>query len=57
MNAPTNTPKPTRWNLAQPGYGIPSPELLARSDQGLARFLGHTDEGHDENGREDGGAG
>ncbi|MCX5174473.1 hypothetical protein [Streptomyces virginiae] len=40
MSAPTNGPEPTRWTLAQPGYGTPSPELLARADRGLARFLG-----------------
>ncbi|MGW7342825.1 hypothetical protein [Streptomyces sp. NPDC054854] len=43
MSVPTNGPKPTRWTLAQPGYGTPFPELLARAERGLARFLG--DEG------------
>ncbi|MFI5867427.1 hypothetical protein [Streptomyces sp. NPDC051546] len=53
MNTPTTSPTPTRSGLPQPGYGIPSPGLLARSDQGLARFLSHADEDHDDNGHED----
>ncbi|MGW7029196.1 hypothetical protein ACWGFX_18695 [Streptomyces xanthophaeus] len=47
MSAPTNGPEPTRLTLAQPGYGTPSPELLARADRGLARFLGDQDEHRD----------
>ncbi|MER6782235.1 MULTISPECIES: hypothetical protein [unclassified Streptomyces] len=43
MNAPTNGPEPARWNLIRPGFGTPSPELPARADRGLARFLGDQD--------------
>ncbi|GGT84470.1 hypothetical protein [Streptomyces lateritius] len=28
--------------LHQPGYGVPSPALVARADRGFARFLART---------------
>ncbi|MGI5360009.1 hypothetical protein ACQI4E_32575 [Streptomyces sp. CA-252508] len=28
--------------LHQPGYGVPSPALVARADRGFARFLSRT---------------
>jgi hypothetical protein len=28
--------------LTQPGYGVPSPALMARADRGFARFLART---------------
>ncbi|MCY0932420.1 hypothetical protein OTB20_41015 [Streptomyces sp. H27-H1] len=54
MRASANVPEPAYWDVAQPGYGVPSPGLLARSDQGLARFLGHVDEDSGDSGPEDG---
>ncbi|MEV0375898.1 hypothetical protein AB0I10_40320 [Streptomyces sp. NPDC050636] len=33
---------PQGRGLQQPGYGVPSSALLARSDRGLARFLAAT---------------
>ncbi|MER6126287.1 hypothetical protein ABT173_27430 [Streptomyces sp. NPDC001795] len=41
MRAPTHTtgPPPSGRGLQQPGYGVPSPALLARADRGFARFL------------------
>lgn len=41
MRAPSHTtgPTPAGRGLQQPGYGIPSPALLARADKGFARFL------------------
>lgn len=54
MDAPCNAPEPTRWRDAQPGFGAPSPGLLARSDQGLARFLDHVDDYHEDRESEDG---
>ena len=39
MRAPTHTtgPTPSGRGLQQPGYGVPSPALLARADKGIAR--------------------
>ncbi|UQA97544.1 hypothetical protein [Streptomyces halobius] len=51
MRARTNTTAdaaPQGRDLQQPGYGVPSSALLARSDRGLARFLAATsDDQHD----------
>lgn len=44
MSAPANGPEPTRRHLAHSGYGTTSPELLARADRGLSRFVGDQDE-------------
>ncbi|MGW8776460.1 hypothetical protein ACWGNM_00060 [Streptomyces sp. NPDC055796] len=39
MNAPTNGPEPGWRSPARPDFGTSSPELRARADRGLARFL------------------
>ncbi|MEU2565068.1 hypothetical protein ABZ626_37945 [Streptomyces longispororuber] len=46
MRAPTHAtttaaPAGSR-GLAQPGYAVPSPALVARADRGFARFLART---------------
>ncbi|WP_314249742.1 hypothetical protein [Streptomyces sp. DSM 40907] len=52
MSTPTNGPERTRRIPARPGYGAPSADLSARTDRGLARFLGRQD---GEQGNTDGG--
>ncbi|MDQ0700939.1 hypothetical protein [Streptomyces sp. W4I9-2] len=45
MSAPTLTPTgpdPEGPSLQRPGFGRPSPALLARADRGYARFLAPT---------------
>ncbi|MFF2236263.1 hypothetical protein [Streptomyces anulatus] len=43
MRAPTPAdPDPEGPGLQRPGFGRPSPALLARADRGYARFLADT---------------
>lgn len=46
------TPAGSR-GLAQPGYGVPSPALVARADRGFARFLARTTQAEAPTDRED----
>lgn len=38
----TATAPASSRGLTQPGYGFPSPALVARADRGFARFLART---------------
>ncbi|MEV5606381.1 hypothetical protein AB0L33_33590 [Streptomyces sp. NPDC052299] len=51
----TTVPAPKVRGLQAPAYGAPSPDLLARAERGLARFLARYIEDRAGRGRADSG--